>query len=203
MEPRDNRLTQVFIDRLAALGTPVEHANVPGYRGDAKFYRRLDGALIWLKTNMAGCLLAYPSKDDPGRINLDGPNDFIAFVTPSREGDGETDIYIIPRDVVVPALNGDHERWRHLDGPRKTADEKTSVKPAIWFDIATDKLAHGYAAHFSKYRLPNAPMAGPVLPKPNPTAGRDDLARAIAECKKKIAAIAHRPESAVTISIAW
>jgi hypothetical protein len=84
---------------------------------------------------------------------------------------------------------------------RKLPEEKTSRSPMIWFDDKVGKTSHGYAVHFAQYRLPQAPALVQAVAAAKPSA-QNDLERQIADCKKKIAALAGRPESAITISIA-
>jgi hypothetical protein len=180
-------LRQLFRDLMSQTGRPLERLQgVSGRRGPVKeIYRMPNGQTVRLRTNRKRTLMTKadgPGSDDV--LNFEGQQDFIGLVIPGPRDSVEC--FLVPSDVAVEALRASHREWLSSH-PGSTSDVR-----AIHFDGDAEIAWEGFSEKWASYRLAAATPAT-----------RSNLEQVIADSRRAIAAAAGKPESAVSISIAF
>jgi hypothetical protein len=159
-------------------------------RGPAKEIYRVDGKTFRLRTNNKPCLMAkVASSDVDAPLPFEG-EDLVGIAFPA-ERDGFVVGYLVPSTVAVKAMRDAHRKWLASEERReRSGDNQTRV---LRFDGDTDLLWFGYAKRWAKYNI------GEIEIDAQPVASALDLE--IANARRRIAAVAGKPESAIRIAI--
>jgi hypothetical protein len=188
----NEKLRQAFIGLMARKGRSIERVIGPPSRGPAKeVYRLPDGQTLRLRTNNKPALMARTESSA-----LDAPlpfegEDFVGVAFPSERA-GFVLGYLVPTSVAVRAMRDGYREWLGSDN-RGRGDNKTRV---LRFDGDSQSLSHDYANRWSEYCLGEIEVDAP------PAAGRSTaLDLEVANARRRIAAAAGKPESAVRIAI--
>lgn len=182
------KLRQAFLSLMDRTGQPVQRVidDQPS-RGPAKeVYRLPDGKTVRLRTNNKPALMV---KVQDGTVDVPLPfegEDFVGIAFPT--GLDVVVGYLVPTAVVTNAIRAAHRKW--LADETHSPDNDTRV---LRFDGNTDLLWFGYAQRWPQYQV------GEIKIGERPVASALDLE--IANSRRRIAAAAGKPESAIRISI--
>jgi hypothetical protein len=185
-------LRQAFLTLMDRAGKPIERCPnaTPGQRGPSpEIYRLRTGQTVRLRTNNKPAAMALAKN---GAVDAHLPfedEDFlgIAFLSGEQKVAG----YLVPSAVAAKAFREGHRLWLAADASH-SRETKTRI---LFFDSEAklDRPHHNYDSKWSKYCLGEIDLEEAATPS--------SLDQEIAEARRRIALKAHRPESAVRISI--
>jgi hypothetical protein len=186
----NTHLREAFRTLMARAGKPIQRiTSTTERRGPTpEVYRLNDGRTVRLRTNARQALMA---KTATGDVSADLPweeEDFVGVAFPGERPNSVRG-YLIPSTVVSRDVRDAHSQWLASGG---SIENRTRV---IHFDGDPAKLGWGYAHRYSEYSLGEIDLAA--------RHEASELAQEIAESKRRIAAKAGTPESAVKISIEY
>jgi len=186
------KLRQAFLDLVEQkFGQPPQRvmAGRPT-RGPAKEVYRVDGKTFRLRTNNKPCLMAkVENADADAPLPFEG-EDLVGIAFPA-EHNGIVVGYLVPATVAAKAMRDAHCKWLASEARReRSGDNQTRV---LRFDGDTALLWFGYAKRWAKYKI------GEIEIDAQPVASALDLE--IANARRRIAAAAGKPESAIRIAI--
>jgi hypothetical protein len=173
---------------LSQTGRPLERfQGVTGRRGPVKeIYRMTNGQTVRLRTNRKRALMTVADGPNPNdALNFEGQQDFIGLAIPGQRGSVES--FLVPSDVAVEALRKAH-RERLANGHTGSTSDVRAIQLRRRCATGLGGISHKWAP----YRLAAA----------TPTT-RSNLEQVIADSRRAIAAAAGKPESAISISIAY
>ena len=183
-------MRQAFFNLMNQTGRPLQRvvADQPS-RGPAKeIYSLPDGKTVRLRTNNMPALMV---KVDDGTVDVPLPfehEDFVGIAFPTAEQQNTVVAYLVPTAVATKAIRAMHRKW--LADEAHSRNNKTRV---LRFDGGTDQPWRGYAQRWAQYRIGEIEIGNQPVASP--------LDQEIANSRRRIAALAGRPESAVRISI--
>jgi hypothetical protein len=193
----NDQLLEAGLRLMAQNGHPLERAEI---RGRAMLYRTQEGRTVRVRTCNDHVLVAVADSPKPdAKLNLEGTDDVLVVMPEFPRSPGPVVAYLIPTPVVVEAVRSAHRDWL-ASNPSTHGDNKTW---AIWFENEGPSKSNGFAQKWSAYRLQGLASTGTSLNRHEELqpAIVTSLGGVIADAKRRIAAAAGVPESAVKITV--
>lgn len=165
----------------------------------AKIYRTAEGQTVRVRTCNDHVLVVVAESTDPNaKLNIEG-TDLLLIVMPEvPRSPGPVMAFLVPTSTVAEAVRLTHAQWL-ADNPSTKGGNRTWN---LWFDDDGPAKACGYTRLWEKYRLAGSAVSGP---QPQALQSADvkpqSLGEVIAEARRRIAAAAGVPETAIKISI--
>jgi hypothetical protein len=193
----NERLLEAGLKLMAQNGKPLERAEV---KGRAMLYRSPNGRSIRVRTCNDHVLVAVADAPDTNaKLNIEGTDDILIVMPETPRSSGPVVGYLIPTPVVVEAVRSAHRSW--LESNPSTKGENRTWN--IWFDDDAPAKANGFAQKWSSYRLQGSAttdaLSKSVAEVQQVPVG--SLGEVIADAKRRIAAVAGIPETAVKITL--
>ena len=133
------------------------------------------------------------------KLNIEGTDKILVVMPEIPRSPGPVVAYFLPTAVAVDAVRSCHSEWL-ASNPSTKGENRTWT---IWFDDEGPAKSGGFAKKWANYRLQGSADAR-TSPKSQeePLASNPiSLGEVIAEAKRRIAAVAGIPESAVRITL--
>jgi hypothetical protein len=188
MSDVNDTMRDTFIGRMAAAGKPLER--VEGLHGKTQLYRMPDGKTVLIRTNKKHrAMIAKadgPRVEDEINIEKFSP-DFVGPTVFSAD-QNDFDCYLIPTAEACDAM-----RANHVPHVAKHPDTTSDVRIINFNEPEIEQ-------RFGRYRIePRTAQMRPTVTSRNARS----LDQVVAEARRMVAQAAARPESAITISIAY
>jgi hypothetical protein len=181
---------------MEAAGKPLTEVR-SGSR--AKLFRTPDEQTVRVRTCNDHVLVIVADTTEPSaKLNIEG-TDLLLIVMPqvARRG-GAVMAFLVPTKVAADAARSTHAQWLAANPATKGRNKTWN----LWFDDDAPSKASGYARLWEKYRLAGSAISNPAAPAPESADAKpQSLGEVIAEARRKIAAAAGVPETAIKISV--
>lgn len=169
-------------------------------KGRAMLYRTADGKTVRVRTCNDHVLVAVAdSPESEAKLNIEGTDSILIVMPEIPRSPGPVMAYFVPTAVAVEAIRSTHRDWL-ASNPSTKGENRTWN---IWFDDKAPSKASGYAQKWAEYQLNgSANTQISVESRTESLTGRAlTLGDVIAEAKRRIAAVAGVPETAVKITL--
>jgi hypothetical protein len=193
----NEQLLEAGLRLMAQNSNPFERAEA---KGRAMLYRTSEGETVRVRTCNDHVLVVVAESAEPGaKLNIEGTDKVLIVMPEIPRSPGPVVAYFLPTAVVVEAVQSTHKEWL-ASNPSTKGENRTWN---IWFDDDGPTKANGFAKKWSKYRVQGSATARP----PNKNQIEDTsnspptLGEVIADAKRRIAAVAGIPETAVRITL--
>lgn len=169
-------------------------------KGRAMIYRTTDNRSVRVRTCNDHVLVAVADSPDPSaNLNIEGTDSILIVMPEIPRSPGPVTAYFIPTTVVVEEVRSAHRDWL-ASNPSTKGENRTW---AIWFDEDGPARSSGYAKKWAQYRLEGSSKTRVFVDSPMRLvkSGAASLGEVIADAKRRIAAVAGIPETAVKITL--
>jgi hypothetical protein len=193
----NDELVQAGLRLMEQNGQPLQRVAA---KGRAMIYRTPDGKTVRARTcNDHVLVVAADSPDPEAKLNIEGTDSILIVMPEIPRSPGPVMAFFIPAAVAVEAVRSNHRDWL-ASNPSTKGENRTW---AIWFDDDGPATSSGYAQRWAKFRLNGSANTQIAVESQTVslTGGTLTLGDVIAEAKRRIAAIAGVPETAVKITL--
>ena len=193
----NERLLDAGLRLMAQSGTPLERVEA---KGRAMLYRTPDGETVRVRTSNDHVLVVVAESPEPGaKLNIEGTDKILIVMPEIPRSPGPIVGYFLPTAVAVEAAQSTHKEWL-ASNPSTKGENRTWN---IWFDDDGPTKANGFAKKWSKYRVHGSATARPSHKNQIEDISNSPatLGEVIADAKRRIAAVAGIPETAVRITL--
>jgi len=163
-------------------------------------YRAADGKTVRVRTCNDHVLVVVADSPDPeAKLNIEGTDSILIVMPETPRTPGPVMAYFIPTALVVEEVRSTHRDWL-ASNPSTKGENRTW---AIWFDDDGPAKASGYAKKWAPFRLDGSATTRTSLNgrEELPTGSTATLGEVIADAKRRIAAVAGVPETAVKVTV--
>jgi hypothetical protein len=192
----NDQLLEVGLRLMEQNGQPLQRAEA---KGRAMLYRTVDGQTVRVRTCNDHVLVVVADSPDPeAKLNIEGTDSILIVMPEIPRSPGPVMAYFIPTAVVVEAVRSNHRDWL-ASNPSTKGENRTW---AIWFDEAGPATSNGYAQRWAAFRLKGSASADVSVESGTAslTGSTPTLGEVIADAKRRIAAVAGVPETAVKVT---
>jgi hypothetical protein len=191
----NNQLLEAGLRLMQQNGQPLQRAEA---KGRAMLYRTIDGQTVRVRTCNDHVLVVVADSPDPeAKLNIEGTDNILIVMPEIPRAPGPVMAYFIPTAVVVEAVRSNHRDWL-ASNPSTKGENRTW---AIWFDEEGPATSNGYAQRWASFRLNGSASAEVSVETASLTGSTPTLGEVIADAKRRIAAVAGVPETAVKITL--
>jgi hypothetical protein len=169
-------------------------------KGRAMLYRTADGKTVRVRTCNDHVLVAVADSPEPeAKLNIEGTDSILIVMPEIPRSPGPVMAYFVPTAVAVEAVRSTHRDWL-ASNPSTKGENRTWN---IWFDDNAPSKASGYAQKWAEYQLNGSANTQISVESRTEslTGGALTLGDVIAEAKRRIAAVAGVPATAVKITL--
>jgi hypothetical protein len=193
----NEQLLEAGLRLMAQNGTPLRRVEA---KGRAMLYRTSEGETVRVRTCNDHVLVVVAESLEPGaKLNIEGTDKVLVVMPEIPRSPGPIVAYFLPTAVVVEAVQSTHKEWL-ASNPSTKGENRTWN---IWFDDDGPTKANGFAKKWSKYRVQGSATARPSHENQIEDTSNSPatLGEVIADAKRRIAAVAGIPETAVRITL--
>jgi hypothetical protein len=168
-------------------------------KGRAMIYRTQHGKSVRVRTcNDHVLVVLADSADESAKLNVEGTDQILIVMPEVPRMRGNVLAYLVPTEVVVEAARTSHAEWLRSEPATKGQNRTWN----LWFDNDGLAKSNGFGKKWAEYRLSGNSASASTMPSELPDHyGGQKLGDVIVDAKRRIAAAAGIPESAVKISI--
>ena len=193
----NEQLLEAGLRLMAQSGAPLERVEA---KGRAMLYRTPKGETVRVRTCNDHVLVVVAESPEPGaKLNIEGTDNILVVMPEIPRSPGPIAAYFLPTVVVVDAVQSTYKEWL-ASNPSTKGENRTWN---IWFDDDGPSKANGFAKKWGKYRIQGSASArtSPKNQVEETLNSPATLGEVIADAKRRIAAAAGIPETAVRITL--
>lgn len=193
----NDQLLEAGLRLMEQNGQPLQRAES---KGRARLYRNPEGRSVRVRTCNDHVLVVVADNPEVGaKLNIEGTDSILIVMPELPRTPGPVVAYLVPTSVAVEAVRSSHGDWL-ASNPSTKGENRTW---AIWFNDDGPAKSSGFAQKWATYRLHGSTSTGvPLkLPTESTPGNAATLGEVIAEAKRRIAAVAGVPETAVKITL--
>ncbi|MGD0421297.1 MAG: hypothetical protein ABSA68_17250 [Xanthobacteraceae bacterium] len=192
----NHQLLQAGLGLMEQNGQPLQRIEA---KGRAMVYRTTGGKTVRVRTCNDHVLVAVAESPNPeAKLNIEGTDSILIVMPETPRTPGPVMAYFIPTALVVEEVRSNHRNWL-ASNPSTKGENRTW---AIWFDDDGPAKASGYSKKWASYRLDGSANTRTfVNGREDLQTGSTTLGEVIADAKRRIAAVAGIPETAVKVTL--